>query len=251
MTGTLGDAWLILGASSSVARAFARQVGRGGADLVLAGRDLEDMERTAADLRVRTGRTVEVMAFDATDTGAHAAFADAVAARCGGRLDVFLAFGLMPAQEDMDRDPALVRAIIDTNVTGTFSILAQLARVLEARRRGTLMVLGSVAGDRGRRRNYVYGATKAALHTYLQGLRARLFHAGVRVVTVKPGVLDTAMTWGLPKLPLMATPEAFARAAAKQAAASRREVVYIPAVWGLVMLILRAVPERLFKRTNI
>jgi short-subunit dehydrogenase len=247
---TIANTWLVLGASSAAARAFAREAARHGDNLLLAGRDAEDLERSAADARGRYGHKAEVLAFDATAFDHHAAVAAEARRRTDGRLNVFLAFGVMPEQGAMDADFQLARWTIDTNYTGAVSILSHLAPILEAQGGGRVVVLGSVAGDRGRLRNYLYGSTKAALHTYLQGLRARLGRAGVRVVTIKPGVLDTAMTWGLAKLPLMASPEVFARAAYR-AAGYGPEVVYIPRAWQLIMTIIRAVPEAIFKKTNI
>ena len=241
--------WLILGGSSSVARAFAFEVAQNGAAVMLAGRDTEDLERTAADLKVRTGAEASALAFDATDYDTHGDFAES----CSGKaeqLNVFLAFGTMPSQAETDGDFGLAKAMVETNYLGAVSILDRLAPVMEAQGQGHVVVLGSVAGDRGRLRNYLYGSTKAALHTYLEGLRARLFRSGVRVLTVKPGVLDTAMTWGLPRLPFPATPEAFARATLDHVKRGR-EIAYVPGIWRLIMLIIRHIPERLFKRTDI
>jgi len=244
-----GDTWLILGGSSSVARAFALEVAQDGADVVLAGRDTEDLSRTAADLTVRTGREATALAFDATDYDGHVEFVEACRGEAG-RLNVFLAFGVMPSQEETDGDFSQAKAMIETNYLGAVSILDRLAPVMEAQGCGHVVVLGSVAGDRGRLRNYLYGSTKAALHTYLEGLRARLDRAGVRVLTIKPGVLDTAMTWSLPRLPFPATPEAFARETLAHVKRGR-EIAYVPGIWRLIMLVIRHIPERFFKKTDI
>ena len=244
-----GDTWLILGGSSSVARAFAFAVAQDGADVILAGRDTEDLARTAADLKVRTGREASALPFDATAYDTHGDFAETCRGKAD-RLNVFLAFGIMPSQEETDRDFGRARAMVETNYLGAVSILDRLAPVMEAQGDGHVVVLGSVAGDRGRLRNYLYGSTKAALHTYLEGLRARLFRSGVRVLTVKPGVLDTAMTWGLARLPFPATPEAFARATLAHVKRGR-EIAYVPGIWRLIMLVIRHIPERFFKRTDI
>ena len=244
-----GDTWLILGASSSVARAFAFEVAQEGADVILAGRDTEDLGRTAADLKVRTGREALALAFDATAYDSHGEFVETCRGKAE-RLNVFLAFGIMPSQEETDRDFGLAKAMIETNYLGAVSILDRLAPVMETQGQGHVVVLGSVAGDRGRLRNYLYGSTKAALHTYLEGLRARLYRSGVRVLTIKPGVLDTAMTWGLPRLPFPATPEVFARATLAHVKRAR-EIAYVPGIWRLIMLVIRLIPERFFKRTDI
>jgi NADP-dependent 3-hydroxy acid dehydrogenase YdfG len=245
----ISDTWLILGGSSSVARAFAFEVARLGADVLLAGRDMEDLARTAADLNIRTGRKATPVEFDASAADSHADFVETCRGKAE-RLNVFLAFGIMPSQAQTDRDFDLARAMIETNYLGAVSVLDRLAPVMEAQGQGHVVVLGSVAGDRGRLRNYLYGSTKAALHTYLEGLRARLHRSGVQVLTIKPGVLDTAMTWGLPRLPFPATPEAFARATLAHVKRGR-EIAYVPGIWRLIMLVIRSIPERFFKKTDI
>jgi short-subunit dehydrogenase len=125
-----------------------------------------------------------------------------------------------------------------------------LAPLIEARGSGTVIGVGSVAGDRGRIGNYVYGAAKAGFATYLSGLRNRLTRAGGHVVTVKPGFVDTAMTWGLPGMFLVSSPEAVADALLK-AVRKRRNVLYTPFFWRYIMLIIRNIPEPIFKKMSI
>jgi short-subunit dehydrogenase len=244
-----GQTWLILGASSSIARALARAAAAAGADIILAGRDEPDLSRSATDLCVAYGITATTLHFDATDTASHAAVAAALP-KVPGILNVALLFGVMPDQAAMDAAPQRALDCIATNVAGAISILHHLAPLLESRRAGTLVGFGSVAGDRGRLKNYVYGATKSALHTYLAGLRNRLGRAGVHVLTVKPGFVDTAMTFGLPGLFLVATPDQVARAVLA-AAASRRDIIYVPFFWRPIMTIICAIPEPAFKRLSI
>src|SRR5579885_726161 len=184
------ETWLVLGASSPIARAFALKAARQGCDLLLAARDLEDAERSAADLRIRTGRQASALRFDAADLASHGPFTAACRER-GGRLNLFLAFGFNRPQDEIDGDPALTRSIVEVNYLGAVSILGHLAPLFEAQRGGRVVALGSVAGDRGRRRNYLYGSAKAGLHTYLEGLRARLAASGATVTTIKPGFVDT------------------------------------------------------------
>jgi short-subunit dehydrogenase len=245
---TMERAWLVLGGSSAIARAFARAAAEAGSDVILAGRDLEDLERTARDIALRHGRHAEALAFDAADFASHAGFVEAVRARAK-TLDVMLAFGLMPAQTAIDADPARGIEAIGATYTGAASVLLHLAPVLEAQGQGNVIVIGSVAGDRGRLKNYVYGSAKAGLHAFTQGLRARLFRSGVTVTTVKPGFIDTPMTFGMKTGPLMASPEACARACLRLARRGR-EVAYYPPVWALVMLIIKHIPERLMKRMS-
>ena len=241
--------WLILGGSSSVGRAFALEAAAGGADILLAGRDLADLERTAADVRVRTGQRAEAIAFDADPDSDHDGFVASCRAR-GVKLDVFLLFGAMPAQEAIDHDFALARQTVTVNYLGAMSILSRLAPLLAAQGGGSIVVLSSVSGDRGRRKNYVYGSAKAALNTYLQGLRSRFHDRGVAVTTIKAGFLDTAMSYGMPGLFLVASPEACAKACLA-AARRRKDVAYFPPFWFLIMLIIRSIPEKIFKKINI
>ena len=241
--------WLILGASSAIARAFARQAAAAGADIILAGRDQADLERTAADIRISTGRSVTVAQFDALDRATHQALVSHCAA-LPGIINVALLFGIMPDQAGMDADVGQAWACIDTGFAGAVAILQTLAPELEKRRGGVVVGFGSVAGDRGRLKNYIYGATKAGLHTYLAGLRNRLGRSGVHVMTVKPGFVDTAMTFGLPGMFLVASSDAVARACLA-AVAKRRDVIYVPGFWWLIMTIIKAVPERVFKRLSI
>ena len=248
---TTAQTWLVLGASSAIARAFARAAAEDGADVVLAGRDREDLEQTAADIAIRSRHRVSVFEFDALDFKSHAALLRRAKEEAGtGILNVFLAFGTMADQAEIDRDAALAFRIIESNYVGAVSVLQAAAPILEAQKRGAVMALSSVAGDRGRFKNYVYGSAKAGLTTYLQGLRARLFRAGVTVTTVKPGFVDTAMTFGLPGLFLVASPDAVARSCL--AAAKRgREEIYVPFFWWGIMTIIRNIPERIFKRLSI
>jgi decaprenylphospho-beta-D-erythro-pentofuranosid-2-ulose 2-reductase len=243
--------WLVLGASSPVARAFAEAVAAAGAALLLAGRDRADLARSAADLKLRHGSHVEVLGFDALDRASQRLLADAVRTVVPeGKLDIFLGFGDMPDQAAMERDPELAVRAITASFTGAAALLLDLAPVLEAGRSGRVIVLSSVAGDRGRVKNYVYGAAKAGLTTFAAGLRNRLFRAGVTVTTVKPGFLDTGMTWGQPGIFLAASPVAAARRMLA-AGVKGRETIYVPGFWAVIMLIIRLIPEKLFKRLSI
>jgi len=249
---TSGETWLVLGASSAAARAFARRAAQAGArHILLAGRDGEDLQRQAMDLRIRHDCEAEALAFDARDLASHAGFAREVALRCvGGRLDIFLAFGIMPPQEAAERDPAALAAMVETNFTGAASVLCALAPLLEANRAGRVLVLGSVAGERGRPRNHLYGATKAALGTFLQGYAARLSRVGVRVLCVKAGPMDTGLTWGGPRLPFMITPERFADLTWRLAQRGAQGEAYVPRVWQPVMAAIRMLPTRIFNRLD-
>lgn len=242
---------LIVGASSAIGRATAQRWAMHGADLLLAGRDMEDLNRSAEDLRIRHRRRVEVVAFDALNFPNHQAFWDDCLRRTGGLLDgVIILHGMLPQQAEAQHDLDLLRSAIDTNFTSVISLLTLAANEFEPRRRGFLCVFSSVAGDRGRQSNYVYGSAKAGLTTFLAGLRNRLFKSGVTVITVKPGFVDTAMTWGLPGMFLVADPAAVATDVWK-AVAKRRDEIYTPWFWRWIMLIIRWVPPPIFNRMKM
>ncbi len=247
----MSGVWVVLGATSSIAREFARAAARGGADVLLAARDFDDAYATACDIAIRNQRNCMAVAFDAGDVASQENLVAAAREFAGtAPISVFLAFGSMPEQAAIDADPALLASTIATNFTDAAAILHRFAPVLEAQGTGAVVALGSVAGDRGRLKNYVYGAAKAGLHAYLQGLRARLVRKGVHVVTLKPGFVDTAMTWGLPGMFLVAPPCAIADAALA-AVAKKRDIVYAPLFWWGIMTIIRHIPERIFKKLNI
>jgi short-subunit dehydrogenase len=240
---------LIVGGSSAVGRAFARRAAAAGADLLLAGRDHEDLRRTAADAMIRSACKAQVIDFDAEDFDKHQDFVDT----CLGKaehLNVFLLIGAMPRQQAIDQDFELARRTVQVNYLGSVSLLGRLAPHMEQHGAGRIVVLSSVAGDRGRLKNYVYGSAKGALNLYLQGLRARLCRRGVSVTTVKAGFLDTAMSYGAPGLFLVASPEACA-AACWRFAEQRKDVAYFPFFWRGVMAMIRFIPEPVFKRLNI
>jgi short-subunit dehydrogenase len=235
----MNETWLVIGASSAIARAFAREAAAAGADIVLAGRDRADLEITAGDISIRHQRQASVLDFDAAAADSHRAFMAAAREAAGeSRLNLFLAFAIMPTQDEIDADSELLR------------VLQAAAPLFMEQKGGHIVVLGSVAGDRGRRKNYVYGATKAGLATYLQGLRARLFAHGVSVTTVKPGFVDTALTFGLPGMFLVASPRDVAQACLKAARRGAGDV-YVPWFWWGIMTIIRNIPERIFKRLSI
>jgi short-subunit dehydrogenase len=243
----MAETWLILGGSSGLARAIAREVASQGHAVLLAGRDRQDLEQGAADLRHRFGVRAGHLAFDAVDTTSHAAFVAELPAHVEGALTVILAFAVMSPQAEAERDPDRALAMIAAGYGGAVSILLHLIPYFEQARAGRVVVIGSVAGDRGRRSNYVYGSVKAGLATFAEGLRARLFGLGVPVTLIKPGFLDTAMTWQMQKGPLVADPAVAARRIV-EAARKGRHVAYVPFVWWGIMQVIRRIPSRVMQR---
>jgi len=248
------ETWLVLGGGSTIGRAFAQRAAAAGAAVLLAGRDVAELERSAADLRLRHGVPATSVLFDALELEAHRGFARACATLAQGnghrQLNLLLAFGIMPSQAECEADPLLARRMVETNVTGAASVLTALAPVLRGQGGGVVVALGSVAGERGRPRNHLYGATKAALAVFLQGYAARHARHGVRVLNLLAGPVDTALTWPLPKLPFMASPSVFAAQAWRQAR-RRTGQVHLPRIWAPVMAAIRAVPDRVFNRLDL
>jgi len=241
--------WLILGASSGMARAFARKMAANGAGVYLAGRDLDDLKRSAADCLIRGAAVAEAIKFDARKSTGYKAIYDKLGA-LDGVLNVAVFVGSMPDQSDIDADPSLIDGTIMDSFTGPARFLQGFVPMMEQRGSGTVVGIGSVAGDRGRIGNYVYGAAKDGFHTYLSGLRNRLTKAGGHVVTVKPGFVDTGMTWGIEGMFLVASPEDVARDIEK-AVNKQRNTIYTPFFWRYIMLIIQHIPEFIFKKMSI
>jgi short-subunit dehydrogenase len=241
--------WVILGASSAMGRAFAALLAAKGAGLILAGRDMDDIARIARDCEFRGAPMARAVRFDCRKPEGFQAIYD-LAADQPGELNVACFAGSMAPQDAVDADPALGSLTILDNFTGPVQFLHGFAPLMEARGSGTVIGVGSVAGDRGRIGNYTYGAAKAGFHTYLAGLRNRLTRSGGHVVTVKPGFVDTAMTWGLPGLFLVASPDAVANDLWR-AVLRKRNTLYTPFFWRYIMLIITHIPEFLFKKMSV
>jgi short-subunit dehydrogenase len=240
----------IFGATSAIAQSVARLYAEEGARFFLAGRNADRLDAVAGDLRVRGASDVHVRTADFADLATCAPVC-AEAARLLGTIDVALvAHGTLPDQDACERDDAALREAIAVNFTSHACLLTQLANVMEAQGRGSLVAIGSAAGDRGKRRNYVYGAAKAAIAVLQQGLMGRLARAGVHVTLVKPGFVDTPMTASFEKGLLWTTPERAARSIVR-AVKDRKTTVYVPWFWRWIMAALRMVPQRLFARLDL
>lgn len=221
-----------------------------GDTLYLAGRDSDELARLAADLSLRFTTTVDHGVFDIADTASHAEFVKQAVSVLGGLDGVVLAAGYMANQADAAGDFTIVEKMVSVNYLGAMSVLDRCADVLAAEGKGFIVGISSVAGDRGRQSNYYYGSAKAGLTAYLSGLRNRLSVRGVHVMTVKPGFVDTAMTYGLEGMFLVASPDDIGRQIAR-AVEKRRNTVYLPWFWRYIMLIIRHIPEFVFKRLKL
>ncbi|QXG49808.1 SDR family oxidoreductase [Pseudomonas viridiflava] len=242
---------LIIGATSAIAHACARLWAAQGCDFFLVARSADRLQVTAADLEGRGARAVTLHEMDATHFAEHPRMlADCL--RVLGQIDVVLiAHGTLPDQRACEQDVGLALQEFITNSASVIALLTLLARHFELQRCGTLAVISSVAGERGRPSNYLYGAAKAAVSTFCDGLQARLFKVGVHVLTIKPGFVDTPMTQGL-SLPaaLLAQPEQVAERIVN-GIARQSTSLYAPGFWALIMLVIRSIPQPLFKRLNL
>lgn len=242
---------LIVGATSAIAEAVARIFAARGDALFLVARNSERLQAIAADLGVRGAVRAATATLDVTDFSAHQAIIDQAERELGGLDTVLIAHGTLSDQAQCEKSVDALRREFDINALSTMALLTKLANTFEARRSGTLAVISSVAGDRGRQSNYVYGSAKAAVSAFLSGLRQRLAKSNVDVLTIKPGFVDTPMTAGIAnKGALWAKPDQVAAGIVK-AIDKRRSVVYLPWFWSLIMSTIRHIPEYAFKKLDL
>jgi len=244
---------VIVGATSAIAERCARLWATLGNSLVLVGRNPQRLEDIATDLKVRAGGqscTIATYVMDATDVAAHGALLQHARDTLGEVDVLFIAHGTLPDQAACEASVEKTLAEIANNGTSVVALATRFGQYFAERGRGTLAAIGSVAGDRGRQSNYVYGAAKGLVDHFFQGLRNRLFPLGVRVLLVKPGFVDTPMTAAFPKGPLWAKPETVA-ARIVEAVSEGDDVVYVPSFWRFIMFIIRHVPETIFKRLKL
>lgn len=241
---------LIIGATSAIAEATAKLFAKDGDRLFLVGRKTERLAIIAKDLRIRGAAHVEILAMDINDTSRHAEVLSQAAVALGGLDTVLLAHGTLANQKACEASFSETLRELQTNCLSTISFLTHIANLFEVQKHGTIAVISSVAGDRGRQSNYVYGTAKAAINTFLQGLRNRLYRSGVHVLTIKPGFVDTPMTVAFKKSTFWATPDTIAKGIF-DAIAKLKDVIYLPAFWAFAMRGIRAIPERIFKRLSL
>ena len=243
---------IVLGATSAIAEATARLYAGEGAELLLVGRQGERLEAIAADLRLRGAARAEIAACDLAAAAAAMDSLAAFAATLGGVDHVLIAYGILGDQKASESDLAAAGANFAVNFTSAACWALAAAEMLERQGHGSLVVLGSVAGDRGRRANFVYGAAKSGLAALVEGIAHRFAASGPRAVVVKPGPVITPMTEGFAdrKGLLWATPESVA-AIVRRAADRGGPVIYAPWFWRWIMLIIRLLPVRVFNRLDI
>ncbi|HZZ92776.1 MAG TPA: SDR family oxidoreductase [Usitatibacter sp.] len=242
---------LVIGATSAIAQAVARIYAARGSRLYLVARDASKLEAVRADLAARGAAQADAIVADLARIERHGQIVDDAATALAGIDVALIAHGVLPEQARAQSSFAEAQRALEVNFTSPASLAHEIANRFETRGRGTLAVIGSVAGDRGRQSNYVYGAAKGGLAIFLQGLRHRLHRSGVKILTVKPGFVDTPMTAGFPKGPLWASPERVARGIVAAIDRGTSGEIYVPGFWRAIMALIRALPERVFVKTKL
>lgn len=239
---------LIIGATSAIAEAVARLYAARASTIFLVGRNANRLDAIAADLRVRGAHQVDAYALDVNDLAGHTAMLDAAWAASGGIDTVLIAHGTLPDQAACDQSVELAMREFITNGTSTIALCTALAQRLSAG--SNLAVISSVAGDRGRASNYLYGSAKAAVTAFLSGQGQRLRKLGINVLTIKPGFVDTPMTQAFKKGALWASADKVAQGIVR-ASDRRRAVAYLPGFWWAIMMVIKNIPEFVFRRIKL
>ncbi|MBD2859389.1 SDR family oxidoreductase [Spongiibacter sp. KMU-158] len=243
---------MIIGVTSSIAEHTARQLVGKGASLYCVARNAEKLDSIVKDLNVRAPNSNIIGAvMDIRDSQGHMKLLDDAINALGGLDAILVAHGTLPIQKDCESSWETTLVEIDTNALSVLSLLTLVGNYFEQQRRGVIAVISSVAGDRGRQSNYVYGAAKGMVSLFMQGLRNRLFKSGVSVVNIKPGFVDTPMTVGFEKTgPLWAQPDSVASGIVKAMEKGKGDV-YLPWFWAVVMFVIRHIPDAIFKRLSL
>ena len=241
---------IVVGATSAIAKATARRFAGDGDSLYLLSRDSVSLEILARDLKLRGAHSVATGQFDARQFSEHEACVSEAFLGLGEVDIVLMAHGSLPDQKACEENAELALAEIEVNATGSISLLGHIAPRMRSQGHGSIVVITSVAGDRGRQSNYIYGAAKSMVSTYLQGLRNSLYGAGVNVIDIKPGFVDTPMTSAFSKGPLWSSPETIANCIVG-AVKRGKNVVYAPFFWRYIMWIIKLIPEGVFKRLSL
>lgn len=241
---------LILGATSKIAQETARCFAGGGNDLFLVARDRTKLDAVAGDLRARGTGKIESAVLDLAETARHAALIESAAKALGGLDAALIAHGTLSDQAACQADFVAAEQELKTNLLSPVSLCTVLANFFEAQGSGTLAVIASVAGDRGRQSNYVYGCAKGGLAIFLQGLRNRLAAKNVSVITIKPGFVDTPMTASIKKNALFASPKKVGKRIARAMEKGANEI-YVPFFWRGIMAVIKSIPEPIFKKLKL
>lgn len=241
---------VIFGATSAIAERFARICASREDDLFLIGRNKQKLLDIKQDLEVRGSKSVEIFCQDLTQVNLHSALITNLF-KVNYKIDIaVVAYGILGDQSLAQENFTHAEEIISSNFTSAASLLHEMASHFEKQCSGTIVVISSVAGDRGRATNYIYGSSKAALSAFCSGLRQRMYKYGVNIITVKPGFVDTPMTRAFKKGILWASPEVVAKGI-DRAIKHKKPVVYLPGFWWLIMAVIKIIPEKIFQKLKI
>lgn len=241
---------LIFGATSAIAEAVAKEIAFNHGELFLVGRNSDSLQMIAQDLLVRGASRVGQISGDLTHREKYGEWIEAAAEFMKGIDVVLIAHGTLGNQRELEKNADDAYDIFNVNFISAALLAEAAAHYFERGKRGTIAVIGSVAGDRGRQSNYYYGAAKGGLEIFLQGLRNRLYSRGVGVITIKPGFVSTPMTAHLKQNFLFAKPEIVAKGIIR-AIEKEKDVVYLPWFWKCILCVIKSIPECLFKRLKL
>lgn len=238
---------LIIGATSAIAQATARLWAEAGHQLYLIARDEARLQVISSDLKIRGAVEIDSQQMDVNELNQHEVIIEKVFDTLGHIDVVLIAHGTLGNQKSCEADFEVALQEFHTNAISTLSLLTYIANLMERQRQGTIAVISSVAGDRGRQSNYIYGTAKGAVSIFLQGLRQRLYKSGVHVMTIKPGFVDTPMTAAFKKGLLWAKPDVIAQCI-DNGIRRKRNVIYTPWYWGIIMAVIKVIPEAIMKK---
>ncbi len=241
---------LVIGATSAIARSISRLYAVKNAKLFLLARDKERLRESAADLALRGACDVKALNYNAENTDKHSVIVEAAIEFLGSIDIALICHGNLPNQEECQADYGKAEDAIRVNGLSVISLCTEIVSHLRTQKKGILAVITSVAGERGRQPNFVYGAAKSMVSIYLQGLRGTLVKDNVHIIDVRPGLVDSPMTAHLKKGPLWSSPESIASSIIK-GIGKKKHIIYAPSYWRLIMLFVCLIPENIFKRIKI
>ena len=241
---------MVIGATSAIAEQISRLYAVQGAKVFLVGRNEAKLDLIAKDLQIRGAVSTDSITVDLTDLESHEYIVEQSVKHLGDISHLYIAHGTLPDNEVCEKNPQQAIAEINLNLNSVVSLLLHFTKKFQSQKHGCMVVISSVAGDRGRQSNYIYGAAKGGLSIFLQGLRNRLFADNVHVVTVKPGFVDTPMTASFDKGLLWVSPQKVASLIVR-GVTKGRNIIYVPGFWRLIMLVIIHIPEFIFKRLKL
>jgi len=241
---------IVAGATSAIAEATCRLFAKQGDRLYLIGRRENELKNISADLKIRGADRVDYQVLDLSQSDEHQQLLGNAELAMEGVDMLFVAYGTLPDQHACEESFKLALQEFNTNCVSVLSLVIRTANLFQKQKNGHIVVITSVAGDRGRKSNYLYGTAKGAVSIFLQGLRNRLYNSGVYVLTVKPGFVDTPMTKDFTKGMLWASPQTVASKINK-AINNKSDILYVPWYWQVILLVIKLIPETLFKRMSL